>query len=77
MCSTFYVYFCIPYSLLITKDLVSICVNMGDPLYHFTLPTLPLLVTTTLFCISTVCFCFSHGFNPSIADTVWQLTYYA
>lgn len=77
MCSTLYVYFCIPYSLLLTKGLVSICVNMDNLFYHFTLPTSPLLVTTTLFSVSTVCFRFSYGFNPSIADTVWQLTYYA
>lgn len=61
MCSTLYVYFCIPYSLLLTKDLVSICVNMDNLFYHFTLPTSPLLVTTTLFSVLCGIMCFLFG----------------
>ena len=46
MCTTLYFYFCIPYSMVTTKNLASIHHHTVDPLYPFCSAPSPLIITT-------------------------------
>ena len=58
MCTTFYFYFCVPYSMLTTKNLVSICHQLM-PFIYFTLPLCPFPSDDhySVLCISVFLFC--------------------
>ena len=59
MCTTLYFYFCIHYSVLTTKNFVSIHHHKVDPLYPLHPPLIPSpLVATALFSVSTCLFLF-------------------
>ena len=58
MWAKLYFYFCIHYSVLTTRNLLSIHHIQWTPLYHFTLPPFP-LVNTPLFSVSMFVFAFS------------------
>ena len=86
MCTTSYFYFCVHYSVLTTKNLVSICRCTVDPLYPFhpsPIPTPSPLVTTTLFSVSTYLVLFDLVCSfilfvlhiPHMSEIIWYLSF--